>query len=102
LERLEDRQRVGHREIDEIREPPSLDAHGPALGAEAFAVACRARPQRAVRLERLLVGPGALLESAPQTRKYTFEVSAEGIFRNSRRATIGAWGRRLAVMQAGR
>ena len=63
LERFEQRQRVGNRQVDVLGEPPALDAHRAALRPQPLAVARRTRLQRAVRLERFLIGPRALRRS---------------------------------------
>ena len=84
LERFEDRQRLGDRQVDVVGDPAALDAHRAALGPQPLAVARRARPQRAERLERFLIGPGAFLEAAAQIRNHAFEVGAERILRRLR------------------
>ena len=77
LELLEHRQRLGDRQLDVLGDRPALDAHREALGLQALAGARRAGAQRAVRLELLLLGPGALLVPPAQVRDQPLELAAE-------------------------
>ena len=59
----------------------ALHTDGPALGAQAPALADGARLQRAIRLERFLIGPGTFFETAAQIGHGALEVRAERILR---------------------
>ena len=78
-----------------------FDAHVPALGLQPHAAAGRARPQRAVVLERLPLRPRALVVAAAQVRHEPFEVDAEGILAPCRGPTarLASAVRRRAVQQ---
>ena len=78
-QRLDERERIGQRHLDELRQPMALHANGAALGTKTRAPARCARLQRAIRLEHFLVRPRALFEAAPQVGNHAFEVGAERI-----------------------
>src|SRR5207244_885112 len=65
LERFEKRQRVGNRKIDIFRQAAAFHANRPAFRTQTLPLTRGARSQRAIRLQRLLIGPGSILESAP-------------------------------------
>ena len=79
LDDLEEREHFRDGEADVLGQPAALDAHGAAFGPESRAFAGRARAERAVRLERLLIGPRAGFEPAAQIRDRAFEIGAERI-----------------------
>ena len=79
LERVEHLDRLGDRQVDVLGDRASLDAHRTALRLQPLPLAGGARAQRAVRLELLLLGPGALFVAPPQVRNHPFEVRPERI-----------------------
>ena len=82
LELVEDVRRASRdRQVDVLGDRPALDAHGAALRLQPLARAGRARPQRAIRLEVLLLDPGAFFVAAAQVRDEPFEAGAERILR---------------------
>ena len=60
--------------FDVLGDRPALHADRQALRLQPLALAGRARPQRAVRLEVFLLGPGAFFVAAAQVRDQPFEV----------------------------
>ena len=63
------------RQVHVIGDRASLHLDGQALRLQPLALAGRARPQRPVRLELRLLGPGAVFVAAPQVRHEPFEPS---------------------------
>jgi hypothetical protein len=79
LERIEPHERLGDRQVDAIGDRLALERHGQAFRAQAIAAADGAFAKRAVRVELLLHGPRAFLESPPQVGNDAFEVASERI-----------------------
>src|SRR5688500_21748 len=66
LEAVEDADRFADREVHVLGNRASLHAYGETLRLEAMPVARRARTQRAVRLQVLLLQPGAFVVAAAE------------------------------------
>ena len=69
--------------MHELRQPAPLHANGATLRTQPLAVACRARSEGSIRLERFLIRPGPIVEPAPQARDDALEVRPERIARPS-------------------
>ena len=68
-------ERLGDRQVDVVGDRPALHLHRQALRLQPLAAARRARPQRAVRLELLLLRPAAFLVPAAQVRHQALELA---------------------------
>ena len=79
LERVEDRHRLGDRQVDVLRHGQALDAHGAALRLEALAAARRAGPERPIGFEILLLEPRPRLVAPAQVGNEALEAGAERI-----------------------
>ncbi len=79
LHRVEDANRLGNRKVHVFRYRAPLHADRAALGLQAFAVAGGTGPQRAIRLQVLLLEPGPLVVTPPKVRNEPFEPGAEWI-----------------------
>ena len=66
-------ERLGDRQVDVVGDRAPLHPDRQALRLQPLAVAGRARPQRAVRVELFLLGPAALVVAAAQVRQQPFE-----------------------------
>ena len=81
LEALEHVQRFGDRQVHVLGDRPALDPDRAALRLQPRPLAGRARTERAIRLEALLLDPAALFVAPPQVRDEPFEAGAERILR---------------------
>ena len=79
LKRVEEVERAGEGEVDTVGHGPTLDLDRPTLRPQALARAVAARPARAVRLQRLLLGTGSRGVAAAEVRDDPFEVTAERV-----------------------
>src|SRR3954462_3829869 len=69
----------GDGQVHVLRNRPSFHAHRTALSLQPFSTAGWTRTQRPVRLEVLLLEPGAFLVSPAEVRNQSFEPGAEWI-----------------------
>src|SRR6185503_482717 len=79
LQAVEDLERFGDRQVHVLGDGASLHADRAALRLQPRAVAGRARPERAIGLERFLVDPAALFVAPAQVGDETFEAGTEGV-----------------------
>ena len=88
LELVEHADRLRNWQVDVLRDRPALDPDRAALRFQPLAAAGRARTKRAIRLEVLLLEPGAFFVAPAQVRHQPFEPGAERILLPARFALL--------------
>ncbi len=82
LQRVEQLQRFGDRQVHAVGDGLALERDDEAFGPEPVAVAHRALTQGAIGIELLLHRPRAFFEAAAQVGDHAFEVAAERLGRD--------------------